>query len=191
MLLKTAALAFMILNWFWLSSRACFHLQFYLKVRICIIHVRGGALFTIFYYKKIASEITVIIISQTKRPSFQAVSVDYIQCSYKADVCKTLQVGRCIVIDKMNVTYQFFFTSPALLVRLTWVVYEIGDKWPHRLFNAKSIFIHIKEKLAALVKGDPKAPFSIATTQRCREGCNSIPWFVPLYPWSLLCNAKC
>ena len=32
-----------------------------------------------------------------------------------------------------------------------------------------------KIKLATLVKGDPKAHFSIATTLRCREGCNFIP----------------
>ena len=38
------------------------------------------------------------------------------------------------------------------------------------------------EKLATLVEGDPKAPFSIATTPRCRRRCYSIPWIAPLYP---------
>ena len=37
-------------------------------------------------------------------------------------------------------------------------------------------------KLATFVKGDPKAPFSIATTLRCREGHYFIPWIAPLYP---------
>ena len=37
-------------------------------------------------------------------------------------------------------------------------------------------------KLATIVKGDPKAPFSIATTLRCRGGRYSIPWISPLYP---------
>ena len=32
-----------------------------------------------------------------------------------------------------------------------------------------------KVKLATLVEGDPKTPFSIAMTQRCRDGCYSIP----------------
>ena len=36
--------------------------------------------------------------------------------------------------------------------------------------------------LAALVEGDPKAPFSIATTPRCEEGRHSVPWITPLYP---------
>ena len=43
-------------------------------------------------------------------------------------------------------------------------------------------FINIKVKLATLVEGDPKAPFSIATTPRCRRGRNSMPWIAPLYP---------
>ena len=41
---------------------------------------------------------------------------------------------------------------------------------------------YIVSKLATSVKGDPKAPFSIATTPGCRGGCYSIPWIAPLYP---------
>ena len=40
-------------------------------------------------------------------------------------------------------------------------------------------------KLATIVEGNPKAPFSIATPPRCRGGFYSFPWMVPLYPWSL------
>ena len=36
-----------------------------------------------------------------------------------------------------------------------------------------------------VVKGDQKAPFSIATTLRCRGGCYSFPRIAPLYPWYL------
>ena len=44
---------------------------------------------------------------------------------------------------------------------------------------------NLKNKLlATLVEGDPKAPFSIATTPRYREGHYSFPWMSPLYPWS-------
>ena len=48
-----------------------------------------------------------------------------------------------------------------------------------------------KVKLVILVKGDPKAPFSIATTPRCRGGHYSISWITPLYPWSLPYSAEC
>ena len=45
------------------------------------------------------------------------------------------------------------------------------------------IYINVsKVKLATIVEGDPKAPFSIATTPRCRGGRYSIPWIAPLYP---------
>ena len=46
-------------------------------------------------------------------------------------------------------------------------------------------------KLANVVEGDPKAPFSIATTSRCREGRYSFPCIAPLYTWSVPYNAEC
>ena len=36
--------------------------------------------------------------------------------------------------------------------------------------------------METLVKGDQKAPFSIATTSRCWEGRYSFSWIDPLYP---------
>ena len=41
------------------------------------------------------------------------------------------------------------------------------------------IYIYIY-KLATLVEGDPKVPFSIVTTPRCRGGRYSFPWIAPL-----------
>ena len=49
----------------------------------------------------------------------------------------------------------------------------------------------ISNKLATLVMGAPKAPFSIATTPRCRGGWYYFPWIAPLYPRSLPYNAEC
>ena len=46
-------------------------------------------------------------------------------------------------------------------------------------------------KLATVVEGDPKAPFSIATTPTCRGGRYSILWFAPLHPWSSPYNVEC
>ena len=40
--------------------------------------------------------------------------------------------------------------------------------------------IKVKVKLATLVEGDPKAPFSIATTPKCRGRRHSIPWIALL-----------
>ena len=46
-------------------------------------------------------------------------------------------------------------------------------------------------KLATLVVGDPKAPFSIAATPSCRGGRYSFSWIAPLYPWFVPYNAAC
>ena len=50
---------------------------------------------------------------------------------------------------------------------------SVDDKF--RVFQSKV-------KLATIVEDDPKAPFSIATTPRCRGGRYSIPRIAPLYP---------
>ena len=54
-----------------------------------------------------------------------------------------------------------------------------------------SIIPKPKVKLATLVKGDLKVPFSIATTLRCREGHHSFPWIAPLYLLYVPYNAEC
>ena len=46
-------------------------------------------------------------------------------------------------------------------------------------------------QLATVVEGDQKAPFSIATTPRCRGGHYSFPWIAPLYPKYVPYIAKC
>ena len=48
-----------------------------------------------------------------------------------------------------------------------------------------------KVKLATVVEGDQKAPFSIATTPRCTGGRYSFPWIAPLYPRYVPYIAEC
>ena len=55
----------------------------------------------------------------------------------------------------------------------------------------KQVASKVKVKLATLVEGDPKAPFSIATTPRFWGGRYSFPWIAPLYPWCVPYNAEC
>ena len=43
--------------------------------------------------------------------------------------------------------------------------------------------IYSKVKSAIVVEGDRKAPFSIASTPKCREGRYSFSLIAPLYPW--------
>ena len=44
------------------------------------------------------------------------------------------------------------------------------------------LFSYINSKVGDFSKVDPKAPFSIASTLRCRGGRYSILWIAPLYP---------
>ena len=46
--------------------------------------------------------------------------------------------------------------------------------------------------MATLVEGDPKAPFLIATTPRCKGGRFSFPWIAPLYldPYLIMLSVK-
>ena len=48
-----------------------------------------------------------------------------------------------------------------------------------------------KVKLVTVDEGDQKAPFSIATTPRCRGGRYSFPWIASLYPLYVLYIAEC
>ena len=53
--------------------------------------------------------------------------------------------------------------------------------------NSKKL-VHVIYKI---VEGDQKAPFSIATTLRCRGGHYSFLWIVPLYPRYVPYIAEC
>ena len=48
--------------------------------------------------------------------------------------------------------------------------------------NSELMHAVLKVKLATLTKGEPKAPFSISTTPRCRGGRYFIPWIALIYP---------
>ena len=60
----------------------------------------------------------------------------------------------------------FFFTFPSEV----WV-----EDMKHQITD-------LNIKLVTLVEGNPKAPFSIATTPRCRGERYSFPWIGPLCP---------
>ena len=52
-------------------------------------------------------------------------------------------------------------------------------------------FFVSKVNLATVVEGDQKAPFSVASTPRCRGGCYTFPGISPLYPWYVPYIAEC
>ena len=50
----------------------------------------------------------------------------------------------------------------------------------HFIYWATLVCVCVYKKLATVVESNPKAPFSIATTPRCRKGYYSFPWIAPL-----------
>ena len=73
-----------------------------------------------------------------------------------------------------NCQHQFSQCSQLFTVPLRDVV--IVKLWAGHEFQVSKV------KSVTIVKGDPKAPFSIATIPVCRGGRYSFPWIAPLYP---------
>ena len=60
------------------------------------------------------------------------------------------------------------------------------------LTGPRILYIYIKVKLATIVEGNPKAPFSIATTPMCRGGRYSFPGllYFTLDPYLIMLSVK-
>ena len=97
-------------------------------------------------------------------------------CSYsfKNEITSKLLTHKSHVYIYLNECKQITDITLLLLRSNTW-----------RHLTVRKQMISLVKKLVTLVEGDPKTPFSIATTPRCRGGCYFIPWIVSLYPWSL------
>ena len=59
--------------------------------------------------------------------------------------------------------------------------------WEHRPIIYFDRFLQIP----TVVEGDQKAPFSTATTLRCKGERCSFPWIAPLYPWYIPYIPEC
>ena len=66
------------------------------------------------------------------------------------------------------------------------VLWHVNPCWfiqfQSHFFPQAVICFFVSIKLATVVEGDQEAPFSIATTQRCRGGRYSFIWIPPLLP---------
>ena len=94
-----------------------------------------------------------------------------------------------VIICQLNWVESWYFL--AILRIIIWMLHNLWTiDFNNLLMNIISL-CHEYYKLATIVEGDPKAPFSIATTPRCRGGRYSIPRIAPLYPWTVPYNAEC
>ena len=70
---------------------------------------------------------------------------------------------------------------------------EMLSKYTYFKYIDVNICIYKKVKLSCLplVEDDLKAPFSVATTLRCRRGRYSFPWITSFYSWYVPFIAEC
>ena len=89
--------------------------------------------------------------------------------------------ANCCARAPVNPEKKFRFPMRQLVLNSSWVSHVLR---PYMLNNKLVV------KLTTIIEGDPKAPFSIATTPRCWRGRYSFPRIDPLYPWSVPYNAE-
>ena len=80
----------------------------------------------------------------------------------------------------MYILYFFFISNFEFSINIIWKLLSSLESRLSNNFDEAIDFIldmnfTSKQKLATLVEGDPKAPFSIATTSRCSGGTYSFP----------------
>ena len=89
----------------------------------------------------------------------------------------------CISKSLKILWVSFSGTNSCLCIYHLWLIIIIIIITDHQISARLPDLVIKKVKLAIVVQGDQKAPFSIATTPRCREGRYSFFWIAPLYPW--------
>ena len=60
-----------------------------------------------------------------------------------------------------------FFSFLFVFIR---IMFNTNKYELNRMVDNSRKFVHVNTKLVTVVKSDPKAPFSVATTLRCRGG---------------------
>ena len=92
----------------------------------------------------------------------------------------------CFLLSTSYVS--FLRPLPELTIKIIIIIFILPHE--HHTLSYCKLMSPIKVKLVTLVEGDPKAPFSIPTTSRCRRGLYSIPWIAPLYPYLIILSIQ-
>ena len=93
-------------------------------------------------------------------------------------VCAGAGGFRSIVSNFLN-CFIIMSSTSSHAIAFTFGLMPFGKVWTSL---SPSAIGSIVSNLATLVEGDPKAPFSMATTLRCKGGRYFFRWIAPLYP---------
>ena len=99
----------------------------------------------------------------------------FIFCSWTESVIS--QLFTPTVNDLVWFLYEMVY-QPSWVIWFRMVLWHINHC---RLFNAESDLFKYKVKLGTVIEGNPKAPFSLATTPRCRGEGYSLSRINPLF----------
>ena len=92
-------------------------------------------------------------------------------------------------LDKSSNVYKYKSPVGCIPFPMILALYQMQSRAGFELGSLCSfpttITITSRVKLTTVVEGDPKAPFSLGITTKCRRGRFSFPWIAPLYPWSV------
>ena len=92
-----------------------------------------------------------------------------------------------------NLNYRCFTNSPSRSTSRYFIeifVLNSPIDWGCRIHGLSGNSWTVWKSVVA-VKGDQKAPFSVATTLSCRRRRHSFPWIALLYPWYIPYIAEC
>ena len=99
-----------------------------------------------------------------------------------------LMLVASVAAEPMQVWWSYmFFTVHSFTRKCTFIMKILLNTFKSLSFLSRVS----KVKLANIVDDNQKAPFSIATTLRCRGGHYSFLWITPLYPWYVPYIADC
>ena len=100
---------------------------------------------------------------------------------------KTYKQGRPVIEKYVFITFNSdsncrMHTSVTKVIFIfLFLIYLISELIMHCSYSFSSSFVVKEVKLATVIEGDPKAPFSLATTPTFKRGHYYFPWIVPLY----------
>ena len=109
---------------------------------------------------------------------FESLSIFSIFCFHDTSKSSGIVFFSIITLHGTNQVYNFWYNSLFLSKRA-----QCHPCWHFQIVPSYSLCwksVVLLVSWLTIVMSDPKAPFSIATTMRCRGGCYSFPWIASL-----------
>ena len=101
-------------------------------------------------------------------------------------ICIAIAISKSFMLQRAAYPVLFNDCGNVFFCPMNLLVIVLGVITLFQFYNKSK-----KVKLATIVEGDQKSPFSISTTSSCRGGRYSFLWIAPLYPLYVPYIAEC